>query len=305
MNRIIGYIDKLKKIDLPSLERKNKDYEFTQVYPQLERMYEYYTKLENEHDFFNPLPEHNKQQILQHLSEFTKIAEEISSFDPQKHDALAKKEQLFRRTTDSYQNSYNFIRDFDIYLSKKQSEVAERTLELLREASVETGISRFAGFFKKIVGTGIFGKQASKNIFIALFFLVIGIGIACFIYKDLQLLLDKLTDMIEKKSDVKISFQVILIRIVIISFVTFIFYQVIRIFNVNMHLYTMNKHRENILHTYRLLIEGVENKDSKKEILMQAVRTIFEHGDTGYLSKKDSQIPIIEFMKMIEKADKT
>lgn len=298
MQRFKELFERLNNIDIQELKEKCEYCQLTEVYEDIERMYEYYTELENEPGFIYPLPEHNKQRVFEHLSKFVNLGESIKKLDPNSSDIEKEKISHIQFAKEIYEYSYNFRRDFDGYISKKLSKEAKEVLESVKEVSVETGIGKFAGFFRETPEKGVFGHQASINCKFAFIFLVFGILIAYFIYDDLQSLLDKLFQ-------VKISLEAVLIRIVVISFLSFIFYQVVRIFNVNMHLYTMNKHRQNILRTYLDFLRSVENNKLKDEIIMQAAKTIFEPGDTGYLSKKDSQIPIVEILKMIQKADKT
>lgn len=305
MERLTELFEILREIEIETLERKGSEYEFTEVYPKMEEMYNNYIRLGDEPNYFNQISEENKETIKRNLNLFVNIAEKIKEFKGHFDNSYETRKSLFEEIINIFERSYNERSNFDLYLKKKQEKESERISKAMKSVSSETGLGIFGGFFEKFTVRGVFGNQATINSLIALFFLIMGIAIACFIYKDLHLLLDKLTDMIEKNSDASISFQVILIRIVIISFLTFIFYQVIRIFNINMHLYTINKHRKNVLKAYTLLVDGTENLEAKDEIINQATKTIFEHGETGYLSSKDSKVPLLEIIKMIEKSDKT
>ena len=71
-----------------------------------------------------------------------------------------------------------------------------------------------------------------------------------------------------------------------------------------MHLYTVNKHRENSLKTFQSFVKSTEDKKIQDVILTQATKAIFEVGDSGYLSSKEKTIRGLEITKIFDGIDK-
>ncbi len=57
-----------------------------------------------------------------------------------------------------------------------------------------------------------------------------------------------------------------------------------------MHLYTLNKHRGNTLSSYKLFIQtmGTEDKETRSLLMRDVSKSIFDAGQTGYISSKDA-----------------
>ena len=56
-----------------------------------------------------------------------------------------------------------------------------------------------------------------------------------------------------------------------------------------MHLYTLNKHRENVLRTFESFVKSTDDPKIKDALLKEAAKAIFITGDTGYLSRKEGE----------------
>jgi hypothetical protein len=67
-----------------------------------------------------------------------------------------------------------------------------------------------------------------------------------------------------------------------------------------MHLHTLYKHKEVSLLTFKAFVEGAEDPKIKDAILLQATKSIFDIGDTGYLSSKESTVTGFETIKIVE-----
>ena len=82
--------------------------------------------------------------------------------------------------------------------------------------------------------------------------------------------------------------QVAIPRILLASFLWAIFHQVVKNHNANMHLYTLNKHRENCMDSFMALYRAGKAPEVRDAVLLQATKAIFEAGETGYVSSKGS-----------------
>lgn len=87
-----------------------------------------------------------------------------------------------------------------------------------------------------------------------------------------------------------VSLQIFFTKLLILSFLSIVFYQMIKNYNVNMHLYTTNMHRSNSLDTYPTFLAKAHTAEAKEKVLLQVTKCIFEGDDTGYISVKDHRI---------------
>lgn len=74
---------------------------------------------------------------------------------------------------------------------------------------------------------------------------------------------------------------------ILIFIVTFSFKQ----YSINKHLYTVNKHRENVLNSYKLFLNSISEDDTNiRNVLMAEVaKAIYEQSKTGYINEKDGE----------------
>lgn len=93
-------------------------------------------------------------------------------------------------------------------------------------------------------------------------------------------------------------------RIVTISFCIFFISFAFKQYRVNMHLYTMNKHRANTLKSFEYLTKAPDPLEpaSYNAILMKVAESIYDAGQTGYISSSDTNhdmSSIIDMTKII------
>ena len=167
----------------------------------------------------------------------------------------------------------------------------DQITEAAREASAKIGVSKFARVFDN---QAKLNKRASH---IWLFFSFLSATGLLFL---LFWTFDQLT-VLENGTDFYISLQVFLSRVLIFSFAVGIFWQIVKNYHVNMHLYTLNKHRQNSLASFQAFVESTEDPKIRDAVLIQATKAIFEAGDTGFVSsKKTSSITGLETIKIAE-----
>jgi len=94
--------------------------------------------------------------------------------------------------------------------------------------------------------------------------------------------------------------QIFLAKILLLSFFSVVFYQIARNYNANMHLYTLNKHRENSLRAFQTFVTSTDDPQTKDTVLTQATKAIFEAGNTGYVSSKEGSSSALETVKIID-----
>lgn len=93
-------------------------------------------------------------------------------------------------------------------------------------------------------------------------------------------------------------------RFLFISLIIFLVSFSFKQFRINMHLYTLNKHRANTLKSFEYLTRAPDKLDPStyNAILMEVAKAIYEAGQTGYISVNDGQADmpsIIDLSKII------
>jgi hypothetical protein len=174
---------------------------------------------------------------------------------------------------------------------RESKEIAEN----LRGVSAETGAEIFATVFgKEAKGNK---KSANRWFYATLGFVALASSFLMYIYCDLMKKLP------EASTDPTITFHLFLVKLLIFSFISVLVYQLMKIYKAGMHVYTLNKHRENSLLTFKTFYDATDDPEIKKMILIQATKAVFEAGDTGYISykegsQKDSSFLFAEALKL-------
>lgn len=93
-------------------------------------------------------------------------------------------------------------------------------------------------------------------------------------------------------------------RFAVVSFMLYLIAFCFKQYSVNKHLFTINKHRQNTLDSYELFISSLSSEDGalKDALMMEVAKSIYESGNTGYLSAKHSENntpSIIELTRLI------
>lgn len=316
MDAIKPILEKLNQVEISKLERKGLEFNFSDTFPFVQEIFSNIKTLESNPEFWKKLPEDKKNNIRSHLEHFSQYVEKIQNFNPtqvsnpqNERDGIANNiksnysqfyEHLFPRLKlyvlekeVSNKRAEELIAQAQEAIStiQKQKEQGDEILKALRETSAVTGVSKFAG---------VFGEQAKQNKKTANNWLIVSIISAIAIGGFLWWIFDQLIDVIKDGADFQVSLQIFLAKILLLSFFSVVFYQVIKNYNANMHLYTLNKHRENSLVSFQSFVESTEDPKIRDTVLIQATKAIFEAGETGYVSSKDGSITGLETIKIVD-----
>ena len=314
-------LEQLSEVEVSDLERKGKDFSFSDVQELNVFIFEKIKILRENPDFIQELPENKRNHIENLLERFLLCVEVILSFDPYQETPQDTQDAIERKINDLYEELYeNLFPYLDAFLSRKTDsmmeellkkakedvseienknqkvektlEEADKTLESLRIVSAEIGVSKFASVFDKEA------KQNKKTAYIWLFVSIVSaIGIVFFLHS----IFNQLISVLGKSNiEFELSLQIFLTKLLIFSFLSVVFYQVVKNYNANMHLYTLNKHRQNSLASFRAFVESTEDPKIRDAVLVQATRAIFEAGETGYVSSKDASTKGLEMIKIAD-----
>jgi hypothetical protein len=316
MQEIKEQLDKLNAINVETLKREGKEFNFVDIYPLLSETFKNIKALEASPEFWDLLPHDKKNSIANILNVFVQYAERIRDFNPvQISNPQSERDNLANTIRNYYGQLYDYLftplkiyllnkevtagklqelfvqlqKDIDIIRQQKQH--AEEILKVMREISAVTGVSKFAG---------VFGEQAEKHKKSAFVWLIASIVAATIIIGFLWWIFSQLVETIKGGVEFSVSLQIFLAKILLLSFFSVVFYQIVKNYNANMHLYTLNKHRENSLKTFQAFVESSNDPKTKDAVLIQATKAIFEAGDTGYISSKEGTLRGIEIIKIVD-----
>lgn len=203
--------------------------------------------------------------------------------------------------SNNFMNSEEFekkqMHNFNILVSN--AEKSSFILEVLQKRTSETPVSDYAQVFK---------KEHTENQLIANRFLYCGIGFSVlFILSIILFSAFGLFEIVIRDNAGKLLYynvsnlftKVVLVAIQVF-FISFCFKQ----YNVNKHLATLNKHRENALNSYKLFQASIIGNDngSHNALMIQVAKSIYEHPQsTGFLNENSQQMQsgIVELTKII------
>jgi hypothetical protein len=200
-------------------------------------------------------------------------------------------------------------------LKAEQTEIileSKDTLELLNKKAIEIGVEKYAeifeiqayehsrlckkkGFLNYAFRYRPLGKAQWWMLYGLVFFILL-------IYASF-----KINDLFNFSNQTSFNPTVIVMiigRSLLISSLIFLISFSFKQYRVNMHLYTLNKHRANTLKSFEYLTKSPERIDnnSYNSILMEVAKAIYESGQTGYINNSDSnsEMPsLVDLSKII------
>lgn len=313
-------LKQLSEVKVSDLERKGKDFSFSDVQKLNVFIFKKIKILQENPDFIAELPENRRNTIESYLASFLNQVKQIQNFNPSEGNPQDTRDYIAREINSYYEIFYeNLFPYLDAFLSRKAdpmreellkeaqatvSEIenkkqkvgetlkeAEKILEALRSVSAKTGVGKFAE---------VFDEQAKQNKKTARRWLIASIVSAVVIVAFLYLIFGQLTSVLKSDIELELSLQIFFTKLLIFSFLSVVFYQVVKNYNANMHLYALNKHRQNSLASFQAFVESTEDPKIRDAVLIQATRAIFEAGETGYVSSKDVSTKGLEMIKIAD-----
>ncbi len=286
-------------------------------------------------------PEGIKAQILQIINEFNGHFNQIKNYSLEKDGA--QQFRTHRQILDNFNNWYSFINQgFDnqgkpknfltIYnatknianesISKDQEKLKQYItdakkakadiddiLNALRKKSAEETVVDYANIFRVQAETYSSFRfklkpWADKEIKIGAsqIWLIVGIILGA----TLIFAIKYINEIFPFNGNEEIEIRIIqlITRFAFISFLIFLVGFCFRQFSISKHLYTINKHRQNTLDSYKLFLASLDREDgtTRNALMMEVAKAIYEAGSTGYISSKhqDNSPSIIEMTRLIK-----
>lgn len=274
---------------------------FREVAYVLDGLHKYLLPIVAEPEYLESLNFRGLKALNLEFRRFLRALEAIYNFRENPKDLLSfsAEQEIQQQLIKSYDNIYDAI--IVPYLRYRQSALVStlekntaQSQEILvhqKKASGQIAANSFAGIFEKEA----LRHNASKKIWVWLS-VSFAIALSGLIWWALEPLISY-----TGKDD---YIHVLVAKFLIISFTSLAYYQIfIRNLNASRHLCAVNKHRANILRTYESLIDSANSNESKDAILLQTTKAIYDMGETGYVSSKDSNNPyeVASLMEMLNR----
>lgn len=275
--------------NLPSV-LKNRINSYTKEFNKIISLINNYYTAKNSQNGLSGLTEYDT--MIRDTNEFLDFENDLGNkldnfLDPSNEDEL----KLFE--------TYSILKNYALDDNKRIKELdrikdnAENILETIKDNASKQHIINYAE---------IFHKEAIDNKVLSNYWLIAGITVTMFLVP----ILFSLTKILPTENDDGYNVTNILIKGLIISVIIYFISLCFRQFNVNKHLYTLNKHRYNALNSYELFANGI-NDDlvTKNALMIQVAKSIYDtSNNTGYLTAKNQNFNpgIVEMTKIIGKS---
>ncbi|MBN2880903.1 hypothetical protein JXM83_02515 [Candidatus Woesearchaeota archaeon] len=193
------------------------------------------------------------------------------------------------------------LNEANVNIIQENREKSEQILQELQKKVSEQSVSDYAGVFE------VEAKNHKTHAWIWL-----GSGIILTILFVFSLYMNSIKNFFQtevynsKQEFLHYSYSNILAEILIIAILIFLISFSFKQFNINRHLFTLNKHRQNALNSYKLFANSIVGDDisSRNALMIQVAKAIYENSQsTGFLNEKGHNINsgIVEITKMIGK----
>lgn len=316
MEEIKKIVGELEKIDFNKLKREDQDLNFVDVHHIIIEIFDSLKYLTDNPEIWETVPENIKIIVRSQTKSFQGYVNGINTFTATRDNAMSTRNSLSasikslyaifdvnliqRIKIDKLEKRYDSGNIEDVLKKiQKNSKVAENELKRIKEigneiqkSSGKKGAHKFAEIFAYEAESR---RTSSENwLIVSTVSVILAFGSV--------LLLFYLSSGLLINENFQYFYQLIIVNILVLSLFFVLVRQFIKNYNANMHLYTLNKHRDNCLRTFQLFIDSTKNSKVQDIILTQATKSIFELGETGYVNssyqqKNSSLSDIVEILK--------
>ncbi|MCB9357704.1 MAG: hypothetical protein H6508_00395 [Calditrichaeota bacterium] len=305
--RLKAAIQEITSISPESLKRPELgvDLNFESGFEYFKRTLDLFSRLKN----FNldAVPSSILRDIASHTEDALKDFKQIHDFSLQKYpsNSIQQRDQFVSRVRDAYDEHFRFLipylsfferQDFSLdeiasqargvaadltelsnttkdELDKKLGE-AVSTLEAIRRAAAESGVSRHAIYFKDEAALHELSAARWLKAIIALSSLTLSLAAILVLWPGLLP-----SDLSSAK-----SIQLVVAKIILFSTLFFSIAFASKTYRAARHNAVLNKHRQNALSTFQAFVKGTDDETTKNAVLLRSTETIFSPSITGFTS---------------------
>lgn len=314
---------------------------FSEIKPKFEEIYRLIKEMAQLAFYEEEFPEGIKTQIINIVTEFDSYYKQIKSYNIENdgaqqfrthgqiitnfnnwHDSIIKgfdsqnKPKNFLTIYNATKNIANesISKNHEILKSyvgdaKTAKEDIDGILNELRKKSAEETVVDYANIFKSQAESYssiqlklVPWKDRNFKIGSSQVWLVVGIILGTALIFAIKYINDIFP--FESTEVIEVRIIQLLTRFAFLSFLIYLVSFCFRQFSISKHLYTINKHRQNTLDSYKLFLASLDKADgtTRNALMMEVAKSIYEAGSTGYISGKQQDVSpsIIEMTRLIK-----
>ncbi|MEK7613036.1 MAG: hypothetical protein AAB449_02755 [Patescibacteria group bacterium] len=305
VQRLLEQTAQFNTVDIGVLKREDLGpFSFEDVFPKLKSLHSLLTLLSSQGKVLETdpfIPQDLINNLTDRLTEFNRLVQNIRDFDVRSGDPNTKKQSIANDIQSHRERAVKNLHPLFLSLQQKQIDPAafassvqgtraevEELLKRLKEKDEEAskalqGIKDISATAVAVKYSSVFEDQAQKHRTVAWRWFMA--GCAVFVVLGgylLYLLLHGLpvtTELIQTLRELSV-------RVLFLVVLYFALIQCVKNYNVNKHLQVVNEHRQNSLQTFEAFVSAAATDDVKGAVLLEATKSIFDPGKTGYLHKE-------------------
>src|SRR3989344_943965 len=306
--KLLGVTTELETIKIEALKRTELGvFSFEEVYETLNSTYSILKYLTSQKDILKDdtyIPLQLVETLTSRIQTFNDLAKKIQNFDVTAGDPTPRRQSLVNeinnfkkdvishlhplivlvqlrqldpaKYTSGLQLMQAEVRDILKKLKDKDEE-AEKTLKGIKDISASSGAEAYSHVFSSQATTH--SKTARIWLYSSgLFFAVLILYLVYLLFNG-----------VPSSESIAHAVREISLRVLFLVTIYFALSLSVKNYNVNKHLQVVNEHRQNSLKTFEAFLNAATNDDVRSSVLLQATKSIFDPGKTGYL-QKDGQV---------------
>jgi hypothetical protein len=219
------------------------------------------------------------------------LKRKINHFDQEFGDRITNADKKITEINDSF----NGTRDTTNALIQEAREKSDNLLKLTQDFSAEKLVSKYGDIFE---------KQARKNFRVAMVSLaiftlsiIVGIILIVVLFKPI---INELKGLNGEKLRLEYIITNIIFRLSILSIIALYIKESLKNFNVNMHLYNLNRHRQNSLLSFSTFIENTNDPNTRNYLIKEISKTIYSVQQSGYLSETKKGLNLNQITDLVK-----
>lgn len=308
MNNLAKLLEVLPEFEAISVEALKRTelgvFSFAEISVALSGIHSFLKNLVTQQDILKDdayIPQPLIDSLREKIKRFNQLAKQIQEFDVTAGDPTPRRQSLVNEINSFKTDTVNSLHPLLVLVQLRQldpsnytsglqamqtevksvleklkdkDEDAAKTLQKIKDISASSGAEAYSQVFStqadshRTASWWWFGSSV-------LFFAVL-----------ISYLLYLLSNGVPVSEDIVHAVRDISLRVLSLVAIYFGLSQSIKNYNVNKHLQVVNEHRQNSLKTFEAFLNAASTEDVRSAVLLQATKSIFDPGKTGYLQKE-------------------
>ncbi len=291
-------VDELKRAELGVLS-------FAEIFDALRGTHEFLKNLTSQQEILKDdayIPQTLVDTLKDRIQRFNNLAKQIREFDVAAGDPTPRRQSLISEVNSFKKDGVGALHPLRVLVQlrqldpsnytmglkamqtevqsilkklKEKDEEADKTLKSIKDISASSGAEAYSH---------VFASQAGKHKTAAWHWLLASM---CFFVVIVIYLISLFINGIAASSnDLVQVVRAISLHALFLAAVYFALSQSVKNYNVNMHLEVVNEHLQNSLRTFEAFLHAATEPEVRSAVLLQATKSIFDPGKTGYLQKE-------------------